>query len=85
MLAKSKEYLAGSGLDMDKWSNCAENKDSAEYKAASAAVDAAMEAGKKHGVSGTPGFFVNGHFLNGAQPLSAFEPLIEAAKKNADS
>ncbi len=85
VLAKSKEYLAGSSIDMAKWSDCAENKESAEYKAASAAVDAAMAAGKKHGVSGTPGFFVNGTFLNGAQPLSAFEPLIAAAKKNADS
>ncbi len=85
VLDKSKEYLADSGLDMDKWSNCAENKDSVEYKAASAAVDAAMAAGQKHGVTGTPGFFVNGKFLNGAQPLSAFEPLIEEAKKNAGS
>ena len=85
VLAKSKEYLADAGIDMDKWSDCAENKESAEYKAASAAVDAAMAAGKKHGVSGTPGFFVNGKFLNGAQPLSAFVPLIEAAKKGTDS
>ncbi len=84
VMAKSKEYLAGSEIDMEKWSACAENKESDEYKAASAAVDAAMAAGQKHGVSGTPGFFVNGHFLNGAQPLSAFEPLIEAAKSQAD-
>ncbi len=85
VIAKSKEYLEGSEVDMEQWSNCAENQESEEYKAASAAVDAAMAAGKKHGVSGTPGFFVNGHFLNGAQPLAAFEPLIEAAKKGADS
>ncbi len=83
VMAKSKEYLEGFDLDMEKWSDCAENKESAEYKAASAAVDAAMAAGQKHGVSGTPGFFVNGKFLNGAVPLSAFEPLIEEAKKNA--
>ncbi len=82
VLAKSKEYLKGSTIDMEKWSTCAENKESDEYKDASAAVDAAMKAGQKHGVSGTPGFFVNGTFLNGAQPLSAFEPLIEAAKKS---
>ena len=85
VIAKSKEFLEGSGLDMEQWADCAENQESEEYKAASAAVDAAMATGKKHGVSGTPGFFVNGHFLNGAQPLSAFEPLIEAAKKSADS
>ena len=85
VLAKSKEYLAGSGVDMEKWSACAEDKESEEYKAMAAGVDAAMKAGQKYGVSGTPGFFVNGHFLNGAQPLSAFEPLIEEAKKNAGS
>jgi protein-disulfide isomerase len=32
------------------------------------------------GVTGTPGFFVNGEFLNGAQPIAAFEPLIQEAK-----
>lgn len=79
VIAKSKEYLAGTGIDMDAWSTCAEDKESEEYKAASAVVDADMAFGQKLGVSGTPGFFVNGQFLNGAQPLSAFEPLIEAA------
>jgi len=85
VIAKSKEYLAGSEIDMAKWSDCAENQESEAYKTASAAVDAAMATGQKHGVSGTPGFFVNGRFLNGAQPIAAFEPLIEAAKKDAGS
>ncbi len=85
VLAKSKEYLAATGVDVEKWSACAEDKESEEYKAMAAGVDAAMKAGQKYGVSGTPGFFVNGQFLNGAQPLSAFEPLIEEAKKNAGS
>ncbi len=80
VMAKSKEFLAGTEVDTEKWSDCAENKESTEYKAASAAVDAAMATGQKHGVTGTPGFFVNGRFLNGAQPLAAFEPLIAAAK-----
>ncbi|MEE8522377.1 MAG: thioredoxin domain-containing protein [Thermoanaerobaculia bacterium] len=83
VLAKSKEYLAASGIDMATWSTCAEDKDSEEYKAASAVVDADTALGKKHGVSGTPGFFVNGQFLNGAQPISAFEPLIQAAKSDS--
>ena len=53
---------------------------SAEYKAAAAAVDADLKLGQSLGVSGTPGFFVNGTFLNGAQPVASFEPLIEKAK-----
>lgn len=77
VLAKSKEYLASAGLDMDKWSNCAENQESEEYKAEAAAVDADMAFGQKMGVTGTPGFFVNGRFLNGAQPINAFEPIIQ--------
>ncbi len=84
VMAKSKEYLAGSEIDVEKWSDCAENKDSSEYKAASAAVDAAVATGQKFGVSGTPGFFVNGRFLSGAVPLAQFEPLIEAAKNAGD-
>jgi protein-disulfide isomerase len=80
VLAKSKGYLEGTEIDIEQWSTCAENTESAEYKAASAAVDADMALGKSLGVSGTPGFFVNGHFLNGAQPVSNFEPIIEKAK-----
>jgi protein-disulfide isomerase len=80
ILEKSKEYLAGSSIDMKAWSTCAEDATSDEHKAALASVDADIALGGKLGVSGTPGFFVNGAFLNGAQPITAFEPLIEAAK-----
>lgn len=80
VITKSKEYLKGAGIDLATWSDCAENKESDAYKAASQAVDADMALGSKHGVSGTPGFFVNGRFLNGAQPLAAFEPLLEEAR-----
>ena len=83
VLEKSREYLAGTGVDMPAWTACAEDKDSAEYQAASATVEADMALGQKLGVSGTPGFFVNGQFLNGAQPLAAFEPLIAAAKNES--
>ena len=83
VIAKSKEYLAGAGIDMAAFDDCANNKDSEAYKAAAKVVDDDMALGSKHGVSGTPGFFVNGQFINGAQPSSAFEPLIEEAKKAA--
>lgn len=33
--------------------------------------------GMRAGVSGTPGFFINGIFMNGAQPEAAFERVIE--------
>lgn len=81
VIEKTKEFLAGTGIDMEAWSECAENKESEAYKAAAAVVDGDMALGQKLGVSGTPGFFVNGEFVNGAQPLSAFEPLIAKAKQ----
>jgi protein-disulfide isomerase len=83
VVAKSEGYLAGSGIDMKKWENCAADTNSAEYKAEAANVDADMALGQALGVTGTPGFFVNGEFLNGAQPIDAFVPLIEAAKANS--
>lgn len=80
VIAKSKEFLADSGIDLAQWETCSTDSSSEAYKAAAAAVQADLETGQKMGVSGTPGFFVNGEFLNGAQPLTAFEPLIQAAK-----
>lgn len=85
VIAKSKEYLAGSNIDMAAWSTCAEESDSEEYKSALAAVEADMALGQKLGVSGTPGFFVNGAFLSGAQPIAAFEALIATAKAEEKS
>ncbi|MCP3959917.1 MAG: DsbA family protein [bacterium] len=85
VMAKSKEYLGESELDMEQWATCAENKETEQHKAAAKAVDDAMATGGKLGVTGTPGFFVNGTFLNGAQPLSAFEPLIAKAKEESGS
>ena len=35
------------------------------------------QEGMRAGVNGTPGFFINGVFLNGAQPESAFEKAIQ--------
>jgi len=40
-------------------------------------VDADTELGNKVGVAGTPGFFVNGVFLSGAQPAAEFEKIID--------
>ena len=36
-----------------------------------------QDDGRKAGVASTPGFFVNGIFLSGAQPQAAFEKTIE--------
>ena len=43
-----------------------------------AAVDADQKLGVNAGVNGTPAFLVNGVILEGAQPFSAFEKVIES-------
>lgn len=79
---KTREYLAGSGVDMAKFVACAEDKDSEEYKKAAQSVNADMSLGGRLGVTGTPGFFVNGHFLNGAMPIEQFEEAMAKVKAN---
>jgi protein-disulfide isomerase len=48
--------------------------DSGKFKSK---IDADMEQGRKVGVAGTPGFFVNGVFLSGALPPADFEKIID--------
>jgi len=65
------------GLDMTKFKAAL---DSSSHKAE---IDADTAAGKAAGVSGTPAFFINGYFLNGAQPYPKFRKLIEKALSEA--
>jgi len=75
----SREFRAvsGSGIDLDAWSTCASNTESEAYQQASTAIERSLTTGDTYGVSGTPGFFVNGHFINGALPLETFEEVID--------
>ena len=79
LVSESKRYLKGADLDLATWEKCASDPASQAYLAEARAVEKDMEFGKSLGVSGTPGFFVNGTFLNGALPLAAFEQIIERA------
>ena len=65
------------GLDMDKFKAAL---DSHKNKAK---VDADNDVGQKAGVNGTPAFVINGYFLSGAQPTSAFVKLINRALKES--
>jgi protein-disulfide isomerase len=60
------------GLDLDAWNTC--RKDPAQ----AAEVQKDFEDGTKAGVQGTPAFFINGIFLNGAVPLEQFTTIIDA-------
>lgn len=40
-------------------------------------IDQDIQLGTRLGIVATPGFFVDGIFLNGAQPTAAFEQIID--------
>jgi protein-disulfide isomerase len=67
-----KSYAAELGLDAAAFDSCL---DSGKY---TAEVEEDKKAGAAVGVAGTPAFFVNGQFLNGARPFDAFKELIDA-------
>jgi protein-disulfide isomerase len=47
-------------------------------------VQKQMSGLQAFGVNATPGFFINGRFLSGAQPLPAFKTLIDEELKKAE-
>jgi protein-disulfide isomerase len=68
---KVDEIAEEIGLDMETFNACIENKDHEEE------INKDLEDGIKLGVEGTPGIFVNGWLVRGAQPFEMFEELIE--------
>ncbi|HXX29864.1 MAG TPA: thioredoxin domain-containing protein [Myxococcaceae bacterium] len=66
-----KAHAASAGLDTARFSQCL---DSGEKKKQ---VDQDLEAGQAAGVNGTPAFFINGVFLNGAVPIEEFKKVVD--------
>jgi len=66
-----KGYAEQLKLDIAAWETCLQDP------AQVAEIRADMADGEKVGVSGTPGFFINGIFLSGALPYETFEAIIE--------
>ncbi len=60
-------------LDMTKFEPCLTNDETLDR------VKADTQEGSAAGVRGTPTFFVNGQALVGAQPLEAFQAVIDKA------
>jgi protein-disulfide isomerase len=64
------------GVSKEKFEKCiADGKMAKE-------VETDLEDGRKLGVNGTPAFFINGISVEGAQPFSSFEEIIEKELKN---
>jgi protein-disulfide isomerase len=70
-VADLKGYAKSLGMDATKFDKCL---DSGEKKAL---VDDDLKAGSAAGVSGTPAFFINGIFVNGAQPYEQMKQAVD--------
>jgi protein-disulfide isomerase len=66
-----KAHASEVGIDPQKFGQCLDSGDKKK------AVDADQQAGLQAGVGGTPAFFINGIFLNGAQPIDEFKKVID--------
>jgi len=64
-------FAQAAGLDGGRFSTCLASPQT------KAAIERDAQQGADLGLTGTPGFFVNGRELNGAQPLQAFVDVIE--------
>ena len=69
--AKYREYAEQIGLDLQQY-----DKDVSD-PAVKQKVDSDAREASKLLVRGTPGFFINGRFLSGAQPFASFKRLID--------
>ncbi len=69
--ARYEEYAAEIGLDLDRFKL---DVTSAEVKRR---IDADAREASTLQSTGTPGFFVNGRFLRGAQPFAEFKKIID--------
>ena len=70
-----EKYAQQLGLNMDRF-----RKDVASASVKKK-VDADAAEAERLGVTGTPGFFVNGRFLSGAKPFESFKQLIDEELK----
>jgi len=62
-------------LDMSKFQECTTDKSISDE------IRNDISEGQEVGVSGTPAFFINGIMVEGAQPISAFENIIDQELK----
>ena len=79
IVERSRSYLADSGINLDRWTECASDMDSDAYRGAVVHVNASIELANSYGLSGTPSFFVNGRFVRGLQSIEEFNELIDEA------
>ncbi len=72
-------YAEAQGLNMAQVRAALDNN---EHQAA---ITADQDLARQLGASGTPSFFINGRNLRGAQPLTAFQALIDEVRTQAQA
>ncbi len=65
------------GLDMGKYE--------ADLKTCATEVANDESQLRKVGISGTPGFFINGRYIRGAQPVGKFKQVVDEELKKANA
>lgn len=71
------KYAQELSLDMTKFKAALDNQ---THKAV---VEADKKLAQDAGIQGTPGFIINGYFINGAQPYPKFKKLVDRALAEA--
>lgn len=74
--ADYKRWAQELKLDVAQWEKCQSDP------AISQEIKKDIRDGSAAGVSGTPGFIINGKLLSGAQPFGAFQQVIDAELAN---
>lgn len=69
--ADLEKYAAELGLDIERWKKDKESDQAEEWIKKTQALAAVL------GATGTPAFFINGHFLSGARPIEEFRAVID--------
>ena len=72
VMSKFAVSLGVNGTDLKKCFDSDQYKDE---------IAADQKAGQDAGISGTPGFIINGQIISGAQPFANFQAIIEGALK----
>jgi protein-disulfide isomerase len=74
-----ERYAQGLGLDVERW-----KKDMADSRLAER-IRKDESLAMQVGATGTPGFFVNGRFISGAQPLEVFTGVVDEELGKAEA
>jgi protein-disulfide isomerase len=74
---KLQSHAKEIGLDMKTFGDCLNEQKIKDE------VENDLKEGARLGISGTPAFFINGRFIEGAYPFDAFKKIIEEELRNS--